>query len=555
MKPEFRGSNVGSGFDITVATLAESHNEAAVGVLVPALGSANREIQEGALRALLQRRSIAGHLELVQRWDSMSDRWRSMIVEHAGRISAAVREALISSDHHLFKNGCRVAIAIHEFDLMPALIGVVEEVDNPHAHVAAQTLVELAELLHDELAAPRDYRERRDPQLMRQHVLGSLETSLLRGEQPAHGEIAESFLLLTQSENSTLRRILDDHHHPAHVSMRDTLCSSPRPGVMRIVLKYVEKASPPMAVLQVLALRRDVPFLRRLSKSLGTELSETVRRNLRRIDRLAWFDELPLLKALNDHEQSMAMQVAVASGAQRDDVFAVVRFLVREGNAGGRRTAASALREFRGFEANELAMMALNDPDPLVQAAIIPQLRERGIPGAMARIIAMVDSPNEAVRTTAQRSLAEFNFQRYLAAFDTLDDEVRRTTGELVRKVDKQTVPQLVEELQCPSRIRRVRGLQVAPLVSAVEELEEVIVGLLSDEDQFVRAESARALGFSNSAGAQLALQTAQHDRSVGVREAVEQALIAILNRPQSSPVPLSEPMGLGEMNAQGQVT
>jgi HEAT repeat protein len=545
---------LGSGFDITVAILADSPNEAAVGVLVPALASSSREIQEGALRALVQRRSVAGHLELVRRWDSMSDRWRSMIVEQGGRISVAVREALLSKDHHVFSNGCQAAVAIREFDLMPVLVGVVEEADNPHAHLAAQTMVELAELLHDELAAPRDYRERRDPQLMRQHVVGSLESSLLRSDQPPHVEVVESFLLLTQSDNSTLRRILDDLHHSAHTSMRATLCSSPRPGVMRIILKYLEKTSSPTAVLQVLAHRRDVPFLRRLSKSLGTELSETVRRNLRRIDRFAWFDELPLLKALNETEQSMALQIAVASGALRDDVFAVVRFLLREGNAGGRRAAAAALREFRGFESNELAMIALDDTDPLVQAAIIPQLRERGIPGAMARIIALVDSSHEAVRTTAQRSLAEFNFQRYLAAFDILDDEVRRTTGALVRKVDEQTLPQLVDELDSPSRIRRVRGLQVAPLVSAVAELEEEIIAHLSDEDQFVRAEAARALGTINSAGAQQALQAAQHDRSAGVREVVEQSLLAMLNRPHSILPPLG-PLELRETNSQGQMT
>jgi HEAT repeat protein len=322
--------------------------------------------------------------------------------------------------------------------------------------------------------------------------------------------------------------------------MRETLRTSPRPGVMRIILKFLERSSVPSAVLQVVAQRRDVPFLRRLAKSSGHELTETVRRNMRRIDRLGWFDDLALLHALNDHEQQVAVQLAVAAGCLRSEVFAVVRFALREGNSGGRRAAAAALAEFKGVEANELAMNALEDPDPLVQAAVIPQLRERCIPGAMARIIARVDSEHPEVRATAQKALAEFSFQRYLAAFDMLDDEVRQTTGLLVRKIDEQTLPQLAEELTSPSRIRRMRGLQIAPIVGVVAELEPQIIALLTDEDHFIRAEAARALGTIQSSPAHEALKSAQHDRSIAVQEAAEGALLAMLNYAKSAPPALS---------------
>ena len=49
-----------SGLAQTLAVLAETKNEAALSVLVPGLDSREQAIQEGALRALLARRSPAG---------------------------------------------------------------------------------------------------------------------------------------------------------------------------------------------------------------------------------------------------------------------------------------------------------------------------------------------------------------------------------------------------------------------------------------------------------------------------------------------------------------
>ena len=37
-------------------------------------------------------------------------------------------------------------------------------------------------------------------------------------------------------------------------------------------------------------------------------------------------------------------------------------------------------------------------PDPHVQANVVVQLRERGIPGAISRLIQLLDSPHDVVR-------------------------------------------------------------------------------------------------------------------------------------------------------------
>jgi HEAT repeat protein len=209
----------------------------------------------------------------------------------------------------------------------------------------------------------------------------------------------------------------------------------------------------------------------------------------------------------------------------RRAVFKALEFLMSKGHDGGRRAASQALAEFNGAEANALALRGLSDPDPQVQANLLAQLRQRGIPGALSRLVEMLESPHAVVRTAVRENMAEFNFKRYLAAFDMLDDEVRRSTGMMVRRIDPEAIPAIKLELDCKSRTRRLRAIAIAVAMGAVPDLEEAFIDRLTDDDHLVRAEVARALGDYGTLSIQHALQEARGDRSLVVREAAEESL------------------------------
>jgi HEAT repeat protein len=159
---------------------------------------------------------------------------------------------------------------------------------------------------------------------------------------------------------------------------------------------------------------------------------------------------------------------------------------------------------------------------------IVPQLRQRGIPGALNRLVEQLDSPHETIRQAARQALAEFSTERFLAAYDMLDDEVRQTTGALVRKVDPAAIAKLNEELKSPSRTRRLRALGVAISAHAVAPLESRVLKLLSDDDHVVRTQAARALADCDTAEARQALREALLDRSVTVQEAAQRSLLQL---------------------------
>jgi len=199
--------------------------------------------------------------------------------------------------------------------------------------------------------------------------------------------------------------------------------------------------------------------------------------------------------------------------------------MLRNGKPGGRRAAAVALEQFEGNEATELVAATLNDEDPYVQAAALRQLRRRGIVGAIPLVIRMLDSPFAVVRQAARASLEEFSFERFLATFDALEEEVRRSTGRLVRKVDPKAVEKVLAEAASPIRTRRLRALGMIEAMDLVGRLESEIAAMLDDRDHMVRAEAARLLARGSTRESYEKLKQALLDRSEVVREAARESL------------------------------
>jgi HEAT repeat protein len=519
----------------TFQLLTTTRNESALDVLLWGLESGEPHIQDAALRGLIERRSAAGHRQLVARWHTFAENWKSLLVERAGRVEGALRAAIVSTDFELHRNACDAVVEMREYDLVPTLLMAAEDKGNAHAQIAARAAVELCARLYQELSSPRDYRNRRDPALVRQYLYRSLVHSVSRFEQHGRSELVEAFLLLAQPDDSVLKRCLQQTHERLHAAVIQLLSTSTKAGLVRLVLSNLEDSQAPPALLAIVSRRRDLEFLRPLFMRFRNGVSPTAKINLRRLASLAWLrDDAALLASLSPEEQPGMIQLVVASGVNRLRVFELLQVAMRHGQSPCRRAACEGLAEFRGGEANQLALSALDDPDPYVQAAAVAQIRDRGIRGVMHRLVELVNSPHELVRDAARASLTEFSFQRYLGAFDMLQPEIRCSTGALVKRVDPQALEQLAAELVSPARSRRLRGIQVAVAMGAVRELEPFIVQLAHDDDHFIRAETARALVHVDAVVARPILQELLLDRSVSVRETAGQSLSHLASPPGS---------------------
>lgn len=501
------------------------------------------ELQCGAVEALLARHSSFGHQELLRRWHALNEPQLEIVDKHPNRLATALRDGVLSSDADLNRNACQAAVRLREYDLIPTLVRAAEDKSNPCLEVAADAVLALAEQLFHDISAPRDYRIRRDPVLVRQFVHNALEQSVRKFGSHRRIALVEAFLLLASKDDSLLKYILNEPDVVAYAAVIGQLTSSPRPGVMRIVLEMLEQPHAPAAILHVASRRRDETFVRLLLARHAGKLSASAKNNFRKVEVWSWLrDESSCLATLNDEELCGAVRLATASSINRLRAFEVVKFAMQHGQVFARRTASELLPEFKGSEANDMVLLALADHDPEVQSYAVGQLRERGIPGALHKLVEMLTSPHEIVQNAVHAALSEFTFPRFLATFEMMDSETRYVTGSLVKRVDEDAVGQLQVELTSLSRTRRIRGLELAVAMQMTREVEEEIIALSTDSDHFIRAASAQALVRVNSSRGVERLRELRMDRAASVREAVEDALARIVSVPDPFAVPFTQP-------------
>jgi hypothetical protein len=245
-----------------------------------------------------------------------------------------------------------------------------------------------------------------------------------------------------------------------------------------------------------------------------------------RLRSVAWFEsQRDRLLELDGRAQSVAVDLAMATEIDRTALFELLKLLLERGLSEGRRASCQALSGFNGPEANELILAALNDPSASVQAAALRQLRSRRIPDALQILVARLESAHAEIREAARSSLAEFNFVRYRAMFDLLDEHAARTTGALVRQVDPSAGNKLLEELTSPSISTRLRGIEMAVAMGATEDVREQLIALARHENASVRKEAVAALAFSTGPGVPEALDLAIGDTNRSVADTARQSL------------------------------
>ncbi len=515
------------GWQTTWDVLATSRNDAAVSVLATAIDRAPEPIARRAMEILLERRSPLGYWEFLLRWERLEPAWRDRLAGHGVRFANAVRDALLSQDERIWRIGCEAVLWIGEYDLISVLLLAVEEREGWVAEMAADTVIALCQKLLEETADPSDPDAARRQARLKTHSLEALAHATDQFDRHRNRRIVEAFLLLADAHHPVLLEVIGNPHHPAFLVVLDLLKHSTRAPIVDLAFAWLRSGNAPISVLKVIAHRNDVAFLKRLFSAVGPNPVSTVTSAFRRLESLSWA-AVPIasLEQLTELQQTALVRLVVASGMPRTAAFETVQDVLLRGRTGARRAASELLGQFGGAAANALVIRGLDDPDPVVRANLYRQLRSRSIPGCITRLVRALESEHDEVREAARDSLEEFTFRKFITVIDLLDDDVKVSMGRLVRRVDPRGIDELRKELKSPARTRRLRAIDVAMAMGAVEEVEVTLIDRLSsEEDHLVRASIVRALGQSGSSIAEAAVRQALSDRHPTVREEAQLAL------------------------------
>ncbi|MEM9658058.1 MAG: hypothetical protein AAF961_06830, partial [Planctomycetota bacterium] len=367
----------------------------------------------------------------------------------------------------------------------------------------------LGQLLHN----PQEQDVGRDPQLIRALVLESLERSVQRFRQHRCRDLIEAFVTLAGASSETLAAIIDAPHHPCFQTVLQTLSESASPGVLDLLTSYMQRPDAPLVVRNVVSKRSDRRFIETLLAIPVDSGTPDLRKNLARIQRFAWLD--PFLNGCGEFEPSCqvgAVRILSASGMPRSDALNLIESLLAQGADAARIAACEALRHINGKRADQLVLSALEDRDGTVQATAASLLRSRPITDAVVRLIGLLDTPHHEVREAIRDVLSEFSFENYVANFDSFDESVRRSTGELVLRIDFQAISKLRLELAGPGRKRKLRAISMVEAMRASASAVDLLVELLRDDDRVVRDAAGDVLQNCSGDDVRAALQIAFED-------------------------------------------
>jgi len=515
-----------AGLKATFQFLAKTENEAAVDVLVAGLDCPEASSRHGALRALLDRRSPAGHREVFRKLATLDEASRAIVNERSERISDAVTETLQNPDPQACAAACDAIVSFRLYGALPAVVALLVDEGNPHSELMAKTALKLTEQFYEELSGAGDQPKFRQQDTIRNRVTAALEDATRKFHRHERPEAVEALLIVAKQKNVTLRQLLQRTEESSHEAIVERLSGSSRGGVIRLLLGFLEDPQMSAVVSKVICGRCDLKFVDHLLQKIGPRPSRAVAETLGRFDSVAWAEPgHELLERISSAAQEGAVQLLLRSSIDRERVLEVIGHLLLKGKPAGRRAAAQALAQFKGPRAATLAVQALNDQDPEVQAAIIPQLRPQKIPSAMSLLIRMVDNIDERVRAALREAMPEFTFRHFLTNFDSMPEELQSIAGHLVQKIDSQAAEKITAEMGSPSPVRRRRAVQAAGTMGLIKDVEKLAIGLLSDEDHMVRVAAAKSLSDCKSMPSWEALRDALLDRSVIVQEAAEQSL------------------------------
>jgi HEAT repeat protein len=518
--------------DRTFDFLGQTENEAATALLLKGLEHRDRRIADGALLGLLKRKAPSAMTEIVARWHQFSDRWKQLVAERPGVLTAALKTAFGSTDEQLLRSAADAIVAVADFELTPALAAAVSDPLPLRRKLAAQATLRLAEMLHDELHSGNK-RLPHDPQCVRRFVVGSLETAVGKFREHGSREVVEAFLLLVSRENAAFRHLLQDDHEAAHQAVCEQLLRSTRVGVMRLLLSLLDDAHAPLNGLKLIGQRRDVGFFRLLCRKLADDLTTAADSNLRRIDQSSWDGDeaAALVMSLSDAEQVGAVVLVQRCRMALADRLEVLEAILAEGSPAGRQAAAKAMFELYRDDCQWLVEELIEDACPAVQAEAVRHLRASGVPDAVNTLLALLENAHEEIRQAASDSLEEFRLSRFLVNLPHLTDTARAQAARIVRRVNPNLVSELQMELGAAAKGRRERALEAIAVLELAPEVEDALCEVANDADPAIRATAAELLGQCSTFGARDALRSLLSDKVGAVRSAAERSLQAICSQ------------------------
>ena len=524
------------GIDLTLQVLAQSKNQAAVGLLESAFQSTSEVVRKLAGGILISRRSGKGLEAIIRNFDPSDPDRVEFVHSNREKLIPGLHGAIVDKDTDLARKAFRLAFSQNFFEVLPTLAAfclgpggqeksglsfqgdflkfldkytaALEQNDTNEHHLLYNTILpEITKLLAQKI---KDYRYTR-------HEL-TLMVYLRLYPFFAEAGAGRDLYMQLRLPNS-----------PVYVAAYRRLLQESQPYAFQIITRCLDRLNPPQIVPLVISERADIPFLDALFKSIKRPLTLEHKTNLAKLPPLLWVDQIiSFLDKFDGDAQSGLVSLLQNTNLSEEELLPHLQKIFENGKGMGRAAALSALSSIAGANIDRFAWDAAGDADPVVQVEALTLLSQREIPGAPTRIMQFAESPHDEVRETIQRLLPNVRFNRFMQSFDQLDDENRHRLFNVVRHLDKQTPDELAKMLSSEEPLHKARALLcIGYCLNLVPLLEDVLCDILENSEMpMLRSKAAEHLVAGQQDTSRSALVQALHrDVSPEVRAAARKSL------------------------------
>lgn len=510
----------------TFEALAASGRPEADEALIAALEVPQPAIRELAASVILRRGSIRGLLELLRRFEGLSDETRRLLSEPSDSLSQAFRQGLKHGDEPLVLPVLAAARAGGHVDQLPNVIPLLRSESGTLRNEAAETLWALADRLHNLLSQGGARIGRTDPHRLREETLEGLAAACDHFDMlPEPNRVIEPLLALGTPRHPAVVKVLRQSAPECRQFAAETLATSRHPGVMRLLFDFLGETYPPRRIFETLRTRDDPEFVAALLRWLPKSPSATQTANLKQIEAVSWLEEPERIADLPEGLQGQVSSFVLATGLPEPRKTEIQEWLVRNASAEGRRGAAQVFDRLDFETTKRILLDSLDSRDEDVSAWATSQLRTRHVPGAFRLLVDRLDSGSTTVQKAARDELRGFTIEHLIAISDRLTPTLCRQAGRLVRKIDPDCVAKLAAMIGSPFQRQRIAAAQSVVRLGMVEELRDALLGLLEDEDNMIRRIGVEILAEDPTPEVIAAIRELASDPSPRVRQAVERAL------------------------------
>lgn len=496
------------GLEETFRTLREARTEPAEEALLAAVPEPNAQVQERAVAVLIHIESRRGVLHAIRNAHLLPPRVLSMLAIETRLVLPVLRQALRDSREQTRLNSLDLLgrIGTNEAiqEALSAMQDAAQDVRKKATAVAVGALVRFVGTRRREAASAAAGPA--EASHVHTTEASALVARLLGGyEQHRERTVLEVMVEIGEATQSSIVTVLRGPDSAARRDLVRVLASSHAPATAACLFRLHRDKDPALrgAASEALADRKSKASARPLVRHVASLADDEVEMLAERIPGIPWWHEASdLARDLEEREGLKMVRFLRCSQEPPARKADALGDLLDSPHVAVRRAAVEALGHVAAPEVVNELDRALRDADEGVATRALEALLARDIPDRNRLLLPLLNSPFDSMRKRVSALVSKDSFERYIRAFDRLDEKTRALAGRAIAKIDEGLVVKLAEELGSLDGDRRFKALRIVAATELGKDLEPILLELLNDPDRRVRATLVKTIGILGSADA-----------------------------------------------------